>query len=246
MPYFKRITSLSQEGIDSFEMTRPFDANSLRLQKGKAVSQTLTFYPGDDIVASLLRDTLKKEVFYTAALHSMDHVLYSQPTDSLLRPMMHRSDNFFAEQALLMVSDRRLGRMEDEKIIDTLLQSDFRDLPQPPNWADGSGLSRYNLFSPRDFVAILGKMVTEFGMTRIKDIFATGGEGTISSYYKIDRGYIYGKTGTLSGVVAFSGFLYTKKGKLLLFSTLVNNHRSSATAVRRAIEKFLQHVRDRY
>jgi len=174
------------------------------------------------------------------------HIIYSQPTDSLLKPMMHRSDNFFAEQSLLMVSNEMLGYMNDEKIIDTLLKTDFKDLPQKPRWADGSGLSRYNLFTPQDFVAILNKMKNEFGMERIKVILPTGGEGTISSYYKADSGYIYGKTGTLSGVVAFSGFLYTRKGKLLIFSTLVNNHQASATEVRKAMEKFLQGVRSRY
>jgi serine-type D-Ala-D-Ala carboxypeptidase/endopeptidase (penicillin-binding protein 4) len=174
------------------------------------------------------------------------HKIHSQPTDSLLKPMMHRSDNFFAEQSLLMVSNEMLGVMNDEKIIDTLLKTDFSDLPQKPRWVDGSGLSRYNLFTPQDFVAILNKMKNEFGMERLKVILPTGGEGTISSYYKTDSGYIYGKTGTLSGVVAFSGFLYTKKGKLLIFSTLVNNHQASAIEVRRAMEKFLQGVRNKY
>lgn len=172
--------------------------------------------------------------------------IHSQPTDSLLKPMMHHSDNFFAEQTLLMVSNERLGVMSDEKIIDTLLKTDFKDLPQKPRWVDGSGLSRYNLFTPQDFVAILNKIRNEFGMERIKVILATGGEGTISGYYKEDHGYIYGKTGTLSGVVAFSGYLYTKKRKLLIFSTLVNNHTSSATDVRRAVEKFLQGIRNKY
>ena len=172
--------------------------------------------------------------------------IHSQPTDSLLKPMMHRSDNFFAEQTLLMVSNEMLGIMNDEKIIDTLLKTDFKDLPQKPTWVDGSGLSRYNLFTPQDFVAILNKMKNEFGMERIKVILPTGGEGTISSYYKTDSGYIYGKTGTLSGVVAFSGFLYTKKGKLLIFSTLVNNHQASAMDVRRAMEKFLERISNNY
>ena len=160
--------------------------------------------------------------------------------------MMHRSDNFFAEQSLLMVSNERLGVMNDAKIIDTILKTDFKDLPQKPRWADGSGLSRYNLFTPQDFVSILNKMKNEFGMERIKVIFPTGGEGTISSYYKTDSNYIFAKTGTLSGVVALSGFLYTKKGKLLIFSALVNNHQASATAVRRAVEKFIQEFRNKY
>ncbi|HPN60415.1 MAG TPA: D-alanyl-D-alanine carboxypeptidase [Chitinophagaceae bacterium] len=170
-------------------------------------------------------------------------IIHSQPTDSLLKPMMHRSDNFFAEQSLLMVSNEYLGMMNDAKIIDTLLKTDFKDLPQKPRWADGSGLSRYNLFTPQDFVTILNKMKNEFGMERIKTIFPTGGEGTISSYYKAGNGYVYAKTGTLSGVVALSGFLYTKKGKLLIFSTLVNNHQASATEVRRAVERFIESLR---
>ncbi|MBK6828758.1 MAG: D-alanyl-D-alanine carboxypeptidase [Chitinophagaceae bacterium] len=172
--------------------------------------------------------------------------IHSQPTDSLLKPMMHRSDNFFAEQSLLMVSNEKLGLMNDEKIIDTLLKTDLKDLPQKPRWADGSGLSRYNLFTPQDLVSILNKMKNEFGMDRLKVIFPTGGEGTISSYYRNMSGSIFGKTGTLSGVVAFSGYLYTKKGRLLIFSTLVNNHQASATDVRRAVEQFLTGIRERY
>ena len=196
----------------------------------------------------LLEDTLKKawlDNVYPPSEAKFTSI-YSRPTDSLLKPMMHRSDNFFAEQSLLMVSNERLGVMNDEKIIDTLLKTDFKDLPQKPRWVDGSGLSRYNLFTPQDFVTILKKMKDAFGMERIKVIFPTGGEGTISSYYKVDSNFIFAKTGTLSGVVALSGFLYTKKGKLVIFSTLVNNHQASATAVRRAVEKFVQGIREKY
>jgi D-alanyl-D-alanine carboxypeptidase/D-alanyl-D-alanine-endopeptidase (penicillin-binding protein 4) len=174
------------------------------------------------------------------------NTIHSQPTDSLLKPMMHRSDNFFAEQSLLMVSNEMLGVMNDAKIIDTILKTDFKDLPQKPRWADGSGLSRYNLFTPQDLVFILNKMKNEFGMDRIKEILPTGNEGTLSNYYKAEQGYIFAKTGTLSGVVAFSGFLYTKKNKLLIFSVLVNNHQASATQVRRAVEKFIEGIRNKY
>ncbi|MGQ0737636.1 MAG: D-alanyl-D-alanine carboxypeptidase/D-alanyl-D-alanine-endopeptidase [Bacteroidota bacterium] len=217
----------------------------------------IPFLPQKGLIESLLSDTLQKReisyaygpgIGYTLLPTRIKYpkIIHSQPTDSLLKPMMHRSDNFFAEQSLLMVSNEMLGVMNDEKIIDTLLKTDFKDLPQKPRWADGSGISRYNLFTPQDLVAILSKMKYEFGMERIRVIFPTGGEGTISNYYKTDSGYIYGKTGTLSGVVAFSGYLYTKKGKLLIFSTLVNNHQSNATDVRRAIEKFLQGVQNNY
>jgi len=250
-------TSIRHYYIDSlpdrYYVKREKDMNFFWLMKSenKFSSQTVPFIPADSVIISFLKDTLKQARFdnYTVDIPveiKNLKTIYSQPTDSLLKPMMHRSDNFFAEQSLLMVSNERLGVMNDERIIDTLLKTDLKDLPQKPRWVDGSGLSRYNLFTPQDFVSILNKMKNEFGMERIKVILPTGGEGTISSYYKADSGYIYGKTGTLSGVVAFSGFLYTKKGKLLIFSTLVNNHQASATDVRRAIEKFLQGLRNKY
>jgi D-alanyl-D-alanine carboxypeptidase/D-alanyl-D-alanine-endopeptidase (penicillin-binding protein 4) len=196
---------------------------------------------------NLLNDTLGRNdtIWQTFSRYDLSP-FKTQPTDSLLKPMMHRSDNFFAEQSLLMASNELLGVMDDAKIIDTILKTDFKDLPQKPRWADGSGLSRYNLFTPQDFVVILTKMKNEFGIDRIKEIFPTGGEGTLSSYYKQDSTFIYAKTGTLSGVVALSGYLFTRKGKMLIFSVLVNNHNTSATAIRRAVEKFLQGVRNIY
>jgi serine-type D-Ala-D-Ala carboxypeptidase/endopeptidase (penicillin-binding protein 4) len=213
------------------------------------------FITSDTLTLSLLIDTLNilKQIIGQGGTQPVlvnesvtIHKIYSHPTDSLLKPMMHRSDNFFAEQSLLMVSNEFLGVMNDARIIDTILKTDFKDLPQKPRWADGSGLSRYNLFTPQDFVVILNKMKNEFGMDRIKEIFPTGGEGTLSSYYKSDSTFIYAKTGTLSGVVALSGFLYTKQNKLLIFSVLVNNHQGSATAVRRAVERFIQGIRQKY
>lgn len=200
----------------------------------------------------LLADTLHKQVYPKddfIPVTSEDpelKTIHSQPTDSLLKITMHRSDNFFAEQTLLMVSNERLGYMNDEKIIDTLLKTDLKDLPQKPRWVDGCGLSRYDLFTPQDFVTILNKIKNEFGMDRIKVILPTGNEGTLNNYYKAENGFIFAKTGTLSGVVALSGYLYTKKNKLLIFSVLVNNHQSSATAVRRAVEKLIESVRNKY
>ena len=145
-----------------------------------------------------------------------------------------------------MVSNHLLGTMNDEKIIDTLLKTDLKDLPQKPNWADGSGLSRFNLFTPQDFVWILNKIQHEFSWKRISTIFPTGNEGTLTNYYKTDSSFIYAKTGSLTGVVALSGYLTTKKNKALIFSVLVNNHQTSGRAVRRAVEKYLQEIREKY
>lgn len=251
----------------SFYVRRDRDANVYVITQGfeKRREQEVPFVTnGLQSALELLPDTIHKPITLSEAEleiggsrqrnrqqaaytgYSGLHTIWSQPTDSMLKPMMHRSDNFFAEQSLLMVSEALLGVLDMDKVIDTLLNTDYSDLPQKPSWADGSGLSRYNLFTPRDFVVILDKMEKDFGMERIKDVFPTGGRGTLSNYYKQDSGYIYAKTGSLSGVIALSGYLYTKKNKRLIFSVLVNNHNGSATAIRRKVESFLVNIRNRY
>jgi len=229
---------------------RDIASNTFFVSKNGTLRRPLVvpFYTGaDSILIDILEDTLHKNVYMNyAADNNVNNwqELRSQPIDSLLKITMHRSDNFFAEQSLLMVSAKLLNEMNDEKIIDSLLKTDYQDLPQNPHWVDGSGLSHYNLFSPQDFVTLLNKMKNDFGMDRIKKILPTGGTGTISNYYKQDRGFIFAKTGSLSGVIALSGFLYTKKNKLVIFSVLVNNHHANGN-VRKAIEKFIEEVRNK-
>ncbi len=74
---------------------------------------------------------------------------------------------------------------------------------------------------------------------RLFPLFPSGGKGTLRNYYQALPNRLYAKTGTLSGVVALSGYIITKSGKTLIFSVLVNNHNSTSTNVRRAVEKFL-------
>lgn len=245
--YFQKESVIKGSLPYGYRVSRPWDNNDFTFVRGYRKHSEIPFTPDEKTFQNLLQDTLQEQVEtidnYPGNLYG---IIHSQPTDSLLKPMMHWSVNFFAEQSLLMVSQKILGYMSDPEIIDTLLKTDYAQMPQKPKWVDGSGLSRYDLFSPKDFVFILNKMKNDFGMERIKNILPTGGTGTISHYYLKDSGYIFVKTGTLNGVVALSGFLYTKKNKLLIFSILVNNHRSPAATIRKEIERFLQDIRDKY
>jgi len=236
----------------TFFVQRDRDDNVFEITEGKEShrAQDVPFITnGLASAAILLKDTVGQPI-YTAHPARLPVApvltLHSQPTDSLFRPMMFRSDNFFAEQTLLMVSNERLGVMNQGKMIASLLQGDLKELPQRPVWVDGSGLSRYNLFTPRDFVWLLDKMSKDFGMNRMKALLPTGGNGTLGNYYKKDSGYIYAKTGSLSGVLCISGYLVTKKDRVLIFSVLVNNHSASGSAIRRKIEKLIETIREKY
>lgn len=236
-----------------FFVKRKLSENIFEITQGteKYKEQDVPFVTnGLGSAVELLKDTVSKHIFINNSpltIHrSLFTIIHSQPADSLYKPMMYRSDNFFAEQTLLMAGNERLGFMDDEKIIDTLLKTDLKDLPQKPVWVDGSGLSRYNLFTPQDFVFLLKKMKDEFGLERMKHILPTGGTGTLGARFKQDSGYIYAKTGSLSGVITLSGYLITQKNHLLIFSVLVNNYNGSASKIRNATAKFIEAMRNKY
>ncbi len=71
----------------------------------------IPFIASDSLTIRLLKDTIRGLKISLNSNMSLSNpkVIHSQPTDSLLKPMMHRSDNFFAEQSLLMVSNEMLG-----------------------------------------------------------------------------------------------------------------------------------------
>jgi D-alanyl-D-alanine carboxypeptidase/D-alanyl-D-alanine-endopeptidase (penicillin-binding protein 4) len=232
-----------------FGVRRDRDANRFTITEGRErqVQREVPFVTrGISTALSLLADTVRRSLL--PSLPGMDaetsvigkrYTVESRPTDSMLRPMMHRSDNFFAEQALLMAGRRITGKFREQEAIDSLLATSLAGLPQRPRWVDGSGLSRYNLFSPQDFIWVLDRMRTEFGFERVRGIFPSVGTGTLRSYPAALKGRVYAKTGTLSGVVALSGYLHTRHDRWLMFSILVNNHNRSAQDVRDRIGEFL-------
>jgi len=207
------------------------------------------FIQSSVLTARLLADTLDRQIVLKepkANFPSFGHTLYSLPADSVYQRMMQDSDNFFAEQLLMVCSSLFRNTLSTEWTIDYMKEYYLEDLPDEPIWVDGSGLSRYNLQTPRTMVALLRKVDEELSDERIKNIFPAGGEsGTIRSWYANPEGgepYVYAKTGTLSNKSALSGFLYTKSGKKLIFSFLHNNYITSSSPLKQEMEKILQEL----
>ena len=248
IPSTQKISITEHTNLEKgFDIEKKWDDNLITITSGTNRYLYVPFTPNAMDIIAMLKDTLHSAIMPGPdATSGLKNILHSQLSDSLFKPMMHRSDNFYAEQTLLMASNEYIGYMSDEKMIDTILNTALKDIPQRPKWVDGSGLSRYNLFTPQSFVYLLNKMKNEFGLQRLKNILPTGGEGTLSAYYKKDAGFIFAKTGTLNNHCALSGFIITKKNKVLIFSVLVNNYQTGATPVRRAVEKFLTNLREKY
>jgi D-alanyl-D-alanine carboxypeptidase/D-alanyl-D-alanine-endopeptidase (penicillin-binding protein 4) len=202
-----------------------------------------------DSIARILSDTLHLPVItreYSRNFNEKPKTLSSTLRDSACKKMMFRSDNLIAEQLLLMVSNQLFGSMNETSVIKKLLSDSMLQFTQKPVWVDGSGLSRYNLFTPEDMVFLLEKLENQFGSDHIKKIFPSGNEGTLKGYYDDKANFIYAKTGTLSGQIALSGYLKTKSNKSLIFSFLINNHTGQSSQVRKKVAEYIDWIWRKY
>ncbi|WP_111670290.1 D-alanyl-D-alanine carboxypeptidase [Algoriphagus litoralis] len=176
--------------------------------------------------------------------------LQTHPADSIYAQMMKISDNFLAEQLLLLVSDQLTNTLSTADAIDYARENLLKELPDEPVWYDGSGLSSRNMFTPRSIISLLGKIREEVPLEKIKAYFPAGGEsGTIRNWYNADEGqapYIYAKTGTLSMANSLSGYLITKSGKILHFSCMMNNYQIPSNDLKTELQEVLYHIHDRY
>ena len=87
--------------------------------------------------------------------------IYDANADTVYKHMLQPSDNFIAEQLLLVCSSAKFNMLNADSVIAYSKAHYLNDLPDAPQWVDGSGLSRFNLFTPRSIVALLCKISDE-------------------------------------------------------------------------------------
>ncbi len=233
------------------EAFREIDSNQILIHPGKETFSTslqLPFHYNADVVVEMLSDTLKRQVEEIRyPLTNSALTVYSIPADSLYRVMMQESDNFVAEHLLLLCAGVVSDTLKPEIAIRYAKKNFLFDLPDQPVWVDGSGLSRYNLFTPRSIVRLWEKIYWKVPPERLFKLLAVGGQnGTLKNWNKEDKPYVFGKTGSLSNNQALSGYVLTKKGKVLIFSFMNANFIASSREIRKTMQEFLMSVRDKY
>src|SRR5690606_8739705 len=228
--------------------SRDFYENKFYVGSRNGNTTRVPFVVKDELIRQMLSDAVGKEIqLSTEDLPKSAKILFSLPSDLVYKRMMEKSDNFLAEQILLMVSSQISNSMSSEKAINYMKSKYLKEMPQDPVWVDGSGLSRYNLFSPKDMVYVLEKLYNEFPTERLFNIFAIGGKtGTLKGNYGGNPPYVYAKSGTLSNNYCLSGYLITKSGKTLIFSIMNNHYQKENWQVRQKTEELLEYVRDHY
>ncbi|AFZ46212.1 peptidase S13 D-Ala-D-Ala carboxypeptidase C [Cyanobacterium stanieri PCC 7202] len=144
-----------------------------------------------------------------------------------------RSNNYYADTLL-----RRVGGSTTAKQI----LAEMGVNPSAFHFADGSGLSRNNVATPRAIVETLRVMYHD----RNRDVFlaslpTAGVSGTLTNRMRQTpvQGIVRAKTGTLRGVRALSGYLDHREHGTLVFSIMANHPTSVGTNLVSGIDQML-------
>ncbi len=167
----------------------------------------------------------------------------SAPLANLLVEMNRESNNFYAEMLPRQVGKVATG--DDRNWVAAVGES-LTNLgvdPQGYKIVDGSGLARQNQVTPRAIVQTLQGMANSPEATVYRNSLSLAGEnGTLRSRLKNIPGNFWGKTGTLRGVVALSGYLDIPNYDPLVVSIIVNNPQQSTTTLRQGTDGIVTQI----
>lgn len=110
--------------------------------------------------------------------------------------------------------------------------------------SDGSGLSRFDLIPPGQLTNLLISVRSEPWFTTWYNALPIAGNadrftgGTLRSRMRNTpaANNVHGKTGSLTGVSALSGYVTSADGRKLVFSVIENNYLASASSMRTQVE----------
>ncbi len=255
-PYFRVTPSYFSK---SFELNKDLAGRSLKRKNNLNIFQynekmqnrkyqnEHPFIYSDELAINLLKEEIQKDITIlkqSRPIPARVNKIYSTKVDTVYQSLMLDSDNFIAEQLLLVCSDTLFGDLNTAQVIKYTIDSLLQDSPDTPIWADGSGLSRYNLFTPRSIVFLLDKLYQDVPRDRLMSFFPAGGySGTIKNWYdNSGTPYVFAKTGTMSNNHCLSGYLITRSGKTLIFSFMHNNFKGSSKPYKEEMEKVLRAI----
>lgn len=147
----------------------------------------------------------------------------------LLKIVNKRSDNFFAEYTMKLISAAVNGERGNTKngiklCIGFLIESGA--FLQGTTLSDGSGLSRRNMIPTGVIVKIYEFIYVNqvFRSQFFSTLSISGVDGTLRSRMEQANGdnNLKGKTGTLSGVITLSGYFKTRKGRDMIGAVFFN------------------------
>ncbi len=211
------------------------------------------FQPGELMAAELVRQLAAEGIFFSGKVEfekinksevNTIYIYESPPLAEIVKVLNHESVNLFAEHLIKQIAFAKTGQGSREKgieLVKKFWQSHDIDT-QNLFMEDGSGLSHFNAISPAQLTSVLTYMAQK---SVNRDVFLNSlpiaGEGTLSGF---DSGIFPGKTlraksGSMTRVRCYTGYLLTDSGKTIVFSFMFNHFSGTNSKLSKEIENFL-------
>ncbi|MFO7567266.1 MAG: D-alanyl-D-alanine carboxypeptidase/D-alanyl-D-alanine-endopeptidase [Enhygromyxa sp.] len=206
----------------------------------------------DDFLANLARagvfvsERTAFEMAGTSAF-SQIHVTDSPSLAEIVKVLNEESINLFAEHLVKQIAAEETGpgsREEGLKIIAEFWSSKGIDTGQL-FMEDGSGLSHFNAFTPVFINSILRYIVNEAVSSSVfLESLPAAGQGTLHNFSPqlFPGKTLLAKSGSMTRVRCYAGYLQTNSGKNLTFTFMVNHFSGSHLKLISEIENVFQEL----
>ncbi|MEN6570026.1 MAG: D-alanyl-D-alanine carboxypeptidase/D-alanyl-D-alanine-endopeptidase [Rikenellaceae bacterium] len=156
------------------------------------------------------------------------------------------SNNFYAETFFKMIGKQLTGTGSyDSSVVAAKRELSKMGLSlKGYTQVDGSGLSRQNYVSPRFFCKYFARMKEMNNFVEfIGSLPQPGGPGTLKSVLKdadsVTKSKIHAKSGSLSNVKCYAGYVEKRDGEYDYFAILTNNYQARTSEIQAGVERFL-------
>lgn len=168
----------------------------------------------------------------------------SAPLSEIIYHTNQKSNNLFAETILKTLGKTQASNGSRETgttVVSNFYKSKGIDLTGMVV-EDGSGLSRMNVFTPEQMCEILTMEMKQTTFEAFKNSLPIAGKsGTLKTIAvnSAATGKVFAKSGSMSKVRSYSGYVQTKSGDLLAFCIIMNNYTCSSVEIKSKLEKVM-------
>lgn len=163
----------------------------------------------------------------------------SKQITQLMADTLKPSDNLYADSLFLHAAETIHGAplnwQQSQPIVKNFLQQQTGINLQNAILIDGSGLSRQDLLTPEQTVGLLRYLHDRFPLAYeyIAALPIAGQDGTLLRRFRKpnQRGFLRAKTGSMTGIMSLSGYLYSANAHTLAFAIYINTRHGTSPSI---------------
>jgi D-alanyl-D-alanine carboxypeptidase/D-alanyl-D-alanine-endopeptidase (penicillin-binding protein 4) len=167
---------------------------------------------------------------------------YSPSLKEIIIVTNKQSNNLFAEACGAAVK-MKLRTIDYQKTIESVfINCSFNQALIK----DASGLSPTNALSPKNFVLLLKTMYSDPQLFPFykESLSVSGKDGTLKTFGSTQKftGNFFGKSGSMTGIKSYAGYLKTTRGKNIIVVIMTNHFSSESSAIKEKSEELINHI----